>query len=94
MLSSNCVSSSVRIMLMAALLLASSVTFASKGEDHDLGQLRNTGPGSHSTLPVPAAPIFGAFALAAAGAVAHSRRRSKKVADCASAKNDAGEEQR
>ena len=92
MISKTCARSSVRLTATLVLLLASGVVFAWHDDDHDHWHL-NYGAPPHPTLPVPAAPIFGAIALACAGAIARARGRSNKDQSSAAVGEDSSKEQ-
>lgn len=91
MISKTCARSSVRFTAAFVLLLASGLALAWQGENREQSRWYHGAP-PHPTLPVPAAPIFGAVALALTAGVARARRRSKNGGISADAKKDGQQE--
>ena len=71
--------SCARALLVAMLATSAGVALA-EGEHGDGRGFRSDGFGSHPTLPVPGALIFGAVAVSAAAASARRRRKAKDEA--------------
>ena len=64
------------LLLAAGVSIASSSAMAGDRDDHGGSFWREGGWGSHPTLPVPGALVFGGIAVSVAAAVARRRRKT------------------